>query len=124
MTVKASFSDRLGCPDCGAPAERLGHYRTTYQAGVEVLEFIDEPIMLTRTRFGERFRPGATGVISMVVGTREVTLRGTVTTQDIERDVLPVTHLCTNPDCSCVFPAAYARRNVDPPASARLGDGT
>lgn len=104
MRLLPSFVDRVACPDCGALAERIGHYFEAHAAGERVRGFEAEPVFASRKRTGEPYGPGDRGVEQMVVGSRETTERGAMVTKEITRDLLPITHWCTNPDCAVVFP--------------------
>jgi len=104
MRLLPSFQDQLACPECGALAERIGHYFDDHAGGEKVRGFQAEPVFASRKRTGEPYSAGDIGVEHMVVGTKEAVDRGMMVTKEITRDLLPITHWCTNPDCAVVFP--------------------
>ncbi len=106
MSVKASFIDRLGCPDCGALAERLGHYYDAHDG----TGFEADCVYSSKKRNGEPRRMGEPGVVRVQCGSKTTTRFGSSVTEDVTRELLPLTHICTNPDCSVVFAECQARR--------------
>ena len=117
MSIKASFADRLACPDCGAIAERIGHY---FEHADGMTGFQPDPIFITRKRGGGKYQRGDLGVETIEVGEKTSSTRGVSMTETVTRDALVVTHVCTNPGCVRVFPRQYAPPlNGELPAMAR-----
>jgi len=107
MKSTLAFQDGLLCPECGAVASRIGH---EYTHADGTIGWQDDPVMLTKRRSGERFSLGEQGVVSVQVGEREHTVRGSTVTEPVMRAVMLVTHVCTSHLCCVAFPAHLGRR--------------
>lgn len=108
--TRLEFIDRVACPDCGALAQKLGHYYEAH-AGAEVeYGFEAECVWSSRDRNGNAYRAGEPGVIAVPCGGRSESRFGVTTTATDTRMLLALTHWCTNPDCAVVFNEKRGRR--------------
>lgn len=96
-----AFQDDLCCPDCGAPAARIG-YEYAHNDGT--IGWQDTPVHMTRKRSGGKFEPGQQGVTQIEAGEKATMVRGQEVREPVTRWVLLVTHCCTDNACAVAFP--------------------
>jgi len=109
MSILLHFADRLACPDCGALAQRLGHYYDAHDAGVETIGFQEDSLFSTRDHEGRAYMMGRPGVVAVSGGKDESRFGATVRSTSDTRILLRITHWCTNPDCAVVFSEGAGR---------------
>lgn len=73
MSIKASFIERVACPDCGALAERIGRY---YDSADGTIAFTPEPCHFTRDKNHARVGRSTPGSVTVTTGHRTVTSGG------------------------------------------------
>lgn len=105
--MNLEYQDGLTCPDCGSAAAAIGH---TFTDAHGLIGFQETPLHMTTRRDGSRLNGTEPGFRTAVVGRRDVTRYGSTTSEDVTREVVELTHRCTNPECSVVFPREMGRR--------------
>jgi len=109
MSVLLEFADRLACPDCGALAQRIGHYYVAHDGGIETIGFQEDSIFSTRDHHGMPYKMGRPGVVAMTCGSGHERFGVAMKASGDTRVMLRLTHWCTNPECAVVFSEGAGR---------------